>query len=65
MIYRLAEDWRRLAPEKVQTYEFGKDQGVVHDMVDPSQVNQRIDLVYPVWLDLIDGPASQAGQSTY
>jgi hypothetical protein len=56
MARRLLADWRKLVGDRVQEYRFPKAQGVFHDMIDPTQSRQRIDVVYPVWLELIDGP---------
>jgi len=55
MAWRLLADWRKLGGDRVQEYSFPKAQGVFHDMIDPTQSRQRIDIVYPVWLELIDG----------
>ena len=58
MARRLLADWRKLAGARIEDYVFAKDQGVFHDMIDPTQSRQRIDIVYPVWLELIDGKAA-------
>ncbi|MCZ7573717.1 MAG: alpha/beta fold hydrolase [Ardenticatenaceae bacterium] len=50
---RLVDQWRRRGAEQIRTYEFSADLGLVHDIIDPDQVGQRTDLVYPVLLDLI------------
>jgi carboxylesterase len=58
--YQLAADWQRQAAAvgragAIRTYEFPKTQAIVHDMIDPDQHAQKTELVYPVWLALIDG----------
>jgi carboxylesterase len=51
---RLAAAWARhgAAP---RTYVFGAEHGLIHDVIDPDQERQQIELVYPVLLDLVDG----------
>jgi alpha-beta hydrolase superfamily lysophospholipase len=60
MAYRLSADWQRQVAAagragSVRTYEFSRAQAVLHDMIDPAQLEQKTALVYPVWLELIDG----------
>lgn len=55
MVYRLVQSWREHAPERIRTYEFAKEMEVFHDMIDPTQSRQRIDLVYPIWMSLVEG----------
>jgi pimeloyl-ACP methyl ester carboxylesterase len=56
IIYGLIRDWERLAPGRVQSCEFSKEQAVLHDMIDPAQKLQKIEIVYPVWLQYINQP---------
>jgi hypothetical protein len=37
----------------VTTYEFAKELGLIHDVVDPIQTGSRTDVVYPVLLRLL------------
>ena len=37
----------------IKTYEFPITQGLGHDLIDPAQPNQKIDIVYPQLIDLI------------
>ena len=37
----------------VRTFEFGAELRLAHDLIDPAQADQRIDLVYPRLLELI------------
>ena len=53
--HALADGWRRLGAENVTSYEFAAALGLVHDLVDPDQVGQRTDVVYPVLMRLIAG----------
>jgi carboxylesterase len=48
LVLQLATDWIRHAPQRVSYHAFPAHLRVRHDMIDPTQPNQRIDLVYPV-----------------
>ena len=45
--YGLVESWRRHGAN-VETFEFPASDGLSHDLIDPGNVAQRIDYVYPV-----------------
>ena len=38
---------------RVEFYEFDRDERLEHDLIDPNNPHQRVDLVYPILLDLI------------
>jgi hypothetical protein len=38
----------------IETYEFPSSLGLVHDLIDPEQSPQRVDIVYPQLIDLMD-----------
>ncbi len=44
----------RPARPKVATYEFPASLGLPHDLIDPNQPEQQVDLVYPVLIELIE-----------
>ena len=46
----------RLGGSAVETYEFPAEEGLPHDLIDPYQPEQRSDFVYPILIDLIEGP---------
>jgi carboxylesterase len=50
---RVAARWQRLAPGRVTTYEFPRELGLDHDLLDPDQPNQQVDLVNDKLLELI------------
>jgi len=50
----LLERWRRHRPEAIRAYEFPAAQQVDHDFIDPSSPVQRIELVYPKLLALLE-----------
>jgi len=47
LAYDLARRWRARGAD-VRTYEFPESLGVRHDMLDPEQPYQRVDVSYPV-----------------
>lgn len=47
--------WRSAGYAGASVYEFAKDYGLIHDIIDPSQPKQRTALVYPILLDAILG----------
>ncbi len=48
--HKLGKEWKTSAPDRVQVREFAKDDNIIHDMIDPRQTAQQIDVVYPVIL---------------
>jgi carboxylesterase len=55
VIRRLLERWRQRRPEAVRSYEFPREQAVDHDFIDPTSPVQRIEIVYPKLLSLMEG----------
>lgn len=55
LIEAAVADWQRLAPQQVRAYHFAADLKLGHDIVDPCQPGQRVDIVHPVLLKLITG----------
>ncbi len=49
----LADLWKASAPGRVETYQFPEELEVPHDWMDPSQPDQRVDLVHPILLELL------------
>lgn len=49
----IARAWKRLAAGRVGTYEFPTSLHLGHDLIDPLQPYQRVDVVYPVLADLM------------
>jgi carboxylesterase len=45
--------WRKDGFEQLQTYEFEADLRLDHDLIDPAHPKQKVDLVYPVLIDLM------------
>lgn len=51
---RLIALWRAKRPDAVTTHVFTKEENVMHDFVDPAQVYQKTDFVYPILIDLME-----------
>ena len=51
---RLAANWQERRPGTVATYEFPKKDDVPHDFIDPNQPNQRVELVYPRLIEMLE-----------
>ena len=54
VIARLAANWREHRPASVAAYEFPASENVPHDFIDPSQSDQRVDLVYPRLIEMLE-----------
>jgi carboxylesterase len=50
---QLVTAWQSRGLKQVEFYEFSREQGLPHDLIDPNNAQQRVDLVYPILLDLI------------
>jgi pimeloyl-ACP methyl ester carboxylesterase len=51
---QLLTNWRSLRDNGVASFEFASDEQVPHDFIDPNQPNQRINLVYPKIIELLE-----------
>jgi carboxylesterase len=51
---QLIANWRALRPAGIETFEFPADQEIPHDFIDPNQPDQRIDIVYPKIIELLE-----------
>ena len=52
LTYEITANWRQHGAN-ISTYEFPLELKLVHDLIDPAQEKQQIDLVYPRLIDLI------------
>jgi carboxylesterase len=50
---QLVSIWQSRGLQRVEFFEFPKEQELEHDLIDPNNRNQRVDVVYPILLDLI------------
>ena len=55
MVEELERRWSSLAPDRTSLYRFDASLQVLHDMITPDRDGQRVDLVYPVLVDLMSG----------
>jgi carboxylesterase len=46
--------WRAHGAKDLRTFEFDSSLGLGHDLIDPSQSNQRTDIVYPKLIELVN-----------
>jgi carboxylesterase len=56
LIEDLERRWEALAPATTSTYRFDGSQQILHDMITPDRKGQRVDVVYPVLIDLMSTP---------
>jgi hypothetical protein len=56
----LARRWQAQAPGRVTNYVFRAASMLDHDIIDPTQKNQRVDYVYPILLRLCMEPGETA-----
>jgi esterase/lipase len=54
VLEKLVDKWRKNG-NAVVTYQFPDDLRLPHDLIDPNQPEQQVELVYPILFDLIDG----------
>ncbi|MBU2610004.1 MAG: alpha/beta hydrolase [Chloroflexi bacterium] len=50
---RLVSAWRKRGATNVRTYEFAADLMLPHDWISPEQPGQRVEVTYPIFIDLI------------
>jgi pimeloyl-ACP methyl ester carboxylesterase len=50
---QLVSLWQARGLLQVKFYEFDRSEKLEHDLIDPNNPNQRIDMVYPILLDLL------------
>jgi pimeloyl-ACP methyl ester carboxylesterase len=53
IIYEVTDNWRAQGAN-LSTFEFGADLHLEHDLIDPAQENQQIEVVYPKLIELIE-----------
>jgi pimeloyl-ACP methyl ester carboxylesterase len=52
---RLVADWQAHGANRVVTYKFPSSLQLDHDLIDPNRGNQKVELVYPKLIELIEG----------
>jgi len=51
---RLVDLWRTSRPDGINTYEFPASEKVPHDFIDPGQSDQRVEIVYPRLIEMLE-----------
>jgi len=51
----IAANWRTVGYQHLQFYEFDPKYNLIHDLMEPDQPKQQINVVYPILLDLLTG----------
>jgi carboxylesterase len=53
--HEIVNNWKALGAQQVRFYEFDPSLKLLHDIMDPDQPYQQVDVVYPILFDLIAG----------
>jgi pimeloyl-ACP methyl ester carboxylesterase len=53
LIEDLAARWQASAPDRVQVRHLDASLGLLHDLITPDREGQKIDIVYPMLLDIL------------
>lgn len=56
LVQTLADRWEAKAPDATEVYHFDKSLGLLHDVMTPDREGQKVDIVYPVLLELMTKP---------
>jgi hypothetical protein len=56
LAWQLIGLWRSKGLKKFAAVDFPKKMKIEHDMIDPVQKNQQIEIVYPVIISLLNAP---------
>jgi hypothetical protein len=54
-----AKDWYKTKPEAVHIYHFPDELGIIHDCITIEQPRQKVDIVYPVLMDIVTGKGKE------
>jgi len=52
---KFAKDWQKSKPGAIHIYHFPDDLGIIHDCISVEQPRQKVDIVYPVLMDIVTG----------
>ena len=63
LTWRLITTWRATGLERLDIYRFGEECHLIHDLIDPEQVQQQTAMVYPILFDLITRQPVPIGDS--
>ncbi len=51
---QIVDNWRGLGAENVGEYEFEAKYNLKHDLIEPTQPDQQVEVVYPILMDLLE-----------
>lgn len=54
-VEKFAKDWQKSKPGAVHIYHFPVELGLIHDCISVEQPRQKVDIVYPVLMDIVTG----------
>ena len=54
LVNQLVQLWQKRKPKNLRTYTFPLSLNVGHDLIDPHQLDQRVDVVYPKLIEEIE-----------
>ena len=57
---KFAKDWHKSKPEAVHIYHFPDELGIIHDCITIEQPRQKVDIVYPVLMDIVTGKGKES-----
>ena len=55
LIEDLAGRWQATAPDRAQVRHLDASLGLLHDLITPDREGQKVDIVYPMLLDIFTG----------
>ena len=59
-VQKVAQEWKEKKPGAIHTYHFPDELGIVHDCISVEQPKQRVDIVYPVLMDILTGKGKES-----
>jgi esterase/lipase len=59
-VQKVADEWKTKKGDAIHTYHFPDALGIVHDCISVENPKQKVDIVYPVLMDIITGRAKES-----
>ena len=59
-VQKVAQEWQEKKTGAIHIYHFPDELGIVHDCISVEQPKQKVDIVYPVLLDIIAGKGKES-----
>jgi pimeloyl-ACP methyl ester carboxylesterase len=54
-VQKVAEEWQAKKPGAIHIYHFPDELGIIHDCISVEQPRQKVDIVYPILMDIVTG----------